>query len=160
MWLCRPEREKLEDADTPFDLILQRSTLARNLKAVYDDLISTGIVHVRVNRWIEVSFCLPQKVHQFHKKDFIIEPEIIHRWLLSACCKSAGRVSQDCLQALSSLRFKCSGVLHCVGWKTVTDILNVLQSIGLVPRSWKIRAIQSTLYCSNMTHTDIKSQEY
>jgi hypothetical protein len=28
-----------------------------------------------------VSFCLPQKVHQFHKKDFIIEPESIHRWL-------------------------------------------------------------------------------
>jgi hypothetical protein len=77
--LRRPEQEKAEDADSPFDLILQRSTLAHNLKAVYDDLISTGIVHVRVNRWIEVSFCLPQKVHQFHKKDPIIEPETIHR---------------------------------------------------------------------------------
>jgi hypothetical protein len=77
--LCRPEGEKPEDADSPFDLILERSTLARNLKTVYDDLISMGVVHVRVNRWIEVSFCLPQKVHQFHKKDFIIEPESIHR---------------------------------------------------------------------------------
>lgn len=80
---ARPELEEAEDVDTPFDQILQRSTLARNLKAVYDDLISTGLVHVRVNRWIEVSFCLPQKVHQFHKKDFIIEPESIHRCLQS-----------------------------------------------------------------------------
>ncbi|XP_021939358.1 GATOR complex protein NPRL3 isoform X2 [Zootermopsis nevadensis] len=80
---ARPEGEKADDADTPFDLILQRSTLARNLKSVYDDLISTGLVHVRVNRWIEVSFCLPQKVHQFYKKDFIIEPESIHRCLQS-----------------------------------------------------------------------------
>ena len=32
-----------------------------------------------INKWIQVSFCLPQKVHQSHKKGLIMNPEMIDR---------------------------------------------------------------------------------
>lgn len=66
---------------SPFELILSRSSLARDLKKVYDDLSSTGLVQIRVNRWIEVSFCLPHKVHQtsYMKRGFVMEPEAIYK---------------------------------------------------------------------------------
>lgn len=64
---------------SPFDLILRRSSLARDLRSAYDDLCLTGLVKLRINRWIDLSFCLTQKVHQFHKKGFMIEPEAIDR---------------------------------------------------------------------------------
>lgn len=34
-----------------------------------------------INNWIQVSFCLPQKVHQSHKKGFVVDPDIIDRCL-------------------------------------------------------------------------------
>nr|XP_053635444.1 GATOR complex protein NPRL3-like [Cherax quadricarinatus] len=48
---------------SPFQLILDRSLLARHLRQVYEELCGLGIVQLRLNKWIEVSFCLPQKVH-------------------------------------------------------------------------------------------------
>lgn len=71
--------------ESAFDLILQKSTLAKQLKGVFQDLIQTGLIRLRINNWLQVSFCLPQKVHQihFHRKNFIIEPEAIDRCLQS-----------------------------------------------------------------------------
>jgi hypothetical protein len=37
-----------------------------------------------INKWIQVRFCLPQKVHQLHKKGLLIEPEIIDRFVTHA----------------------------------------------------------------------------
>uniref|UniRef100_A0A1B6LTL1 GATOR complex protein NPRL3 n=1 Tax=Graphocephala atropunctata TaxID=36148 RepID=A0A1B6LTL1_9HEMI len=68
---------------SPFEIILKRCSLACALRTAYDDLISSGLVRLRINRWIQLTFCLPQKVHQFHKKDFMIEPETIDRCLQS-----------------------------------------------------------------------------
>lgn len=67
--------------ESPFELILRRSSLAKDLKKVYDDLSSTGLVQIRVNRWIEVSFCLPHKVHQtsYMKRGFVMEPDAIDK---------------------------------------------------------------------------------
>ncbi|XP_071551151.1 GATOR1 complex protein NPRL3 isoform X2 [Panulirus ornatus] len=48
---------------SPFQLILDRSLLARHLRQAYEELCGSGIVQLRLNKWIEVSFCLPQKVH-------------------------------------------------------------------------------------------------
>lgn len=73
------ENGRSEDWSSPFELILQRCSLARTLRSVYDDLITSGVVRLRVNHWIQLTFCLPQKVHQFHKKGFMIEPESIDR---------------------------------------------------------------------------------
>lgn len=75
----------IDGAESAFDLILHRSTLAKQLKGVFQDLIHTGLIRLRINNWLQVSFCLPQKVHQihFHRKNFIIEPEAIDRCLQS-----------------------------------------------------------------------------
>ncbi|XP_027228849.1 GATOR1 complex protein NPRL3 [Penaeus vannamei] len=48
---------------SPFQLILDRSLFARHLRQVYEELCGSGIVQLRLNKWIQVSFCLPQKVH-------------------------------------------------------------------------------------------------
>ncbi|XP_071449044.1 GATOR1 complex protein NPRL3 [Hetaerina americana] len=50
--------------ESPYELILQRSGLARDMKAVYENLKSTGLVHLQVNGSIDISFCLPQRVHR------------------------------------------------------------------------------------------------
>ncbi|XP_053994563.1 GATOR complex protein NPRL3 [Hylaeus volcanicus] len=69
--------------ESPYELILQRSLLARDLKSVFSSLSTSGIINIMINKWIQVRFCLPQKVHQSHKKGFVINPEIIDRCLNS-----------------------------------------------------------------------------
>ncbi|XP_028027386.1 GATOR complex protein NPRL3 [Bombyx mandarina] len=64
-----------------YHLILQRSSLARSMKSVFEELSSTGIVQVRVNKWVLLSFCLPHKAHQIHNRGLIIEPETIDKCL-------------------------------------------------------------------------------
>ncbi|XP_015439288.1 PREDICTED: nitrogen permease regulator 3-like protein [Dufourea novaeangliae] len=76
--------ESESDCDeSPDELILQRSLLARDLKSVFSSLSTSGIINIMINKWIQVRFCLPQKVHQSHKKGFVINPEIIDRCLNS-----------------------------------------------------------------------------
>ncbi|XP_076309210.1 GATOR complex protein Nprl3 [Tachypleus tridentatus] len=71
-----------EDSDqSPYALILTRCQLAQALKKVFEDLRSTGEVHLRIHNWIEVSFCLPNKVHRTHNKDIFIEPQAIQSCL-------------------------------------------------------------------------------
>ncbi|CAG9829187.1 unnamed protein product [Diabrotica balteata] len=64
-----------------FKIILEKCSLAGNIKKMYDDLCSTGLVSLRINRWIPLSFCLPQKVHQWHMRGKIVEPGDIDRCL-------------------------------------------------------------------------------
>ncbi|RVE45185.1 hypothetical protein evm_010157 [Chilo suppressalis] len=64
-----------------FHLILQRSSLARSMKSVFEELSSTGIVQVRINKLVLLSFCLPHKAHQIHNRGLIIEPETIDKCL-------------------------------------------------------------------------------
>lgn len=69
--------------ESPYELILQRSSLSRDLKSVFSSLTTSGIINIMINKWIQVRFCLPQKVHQSHKKGFVINPEIIDKCLNS-----------------------------------------------------------------------------
>ncbi|XP_063286299.1 GATOR1 complex protein NPRL3 isoform X2 [Pelobates fuscus] len=48
---------------SPFHHILPKSKLARDLKETYDSLCTTGVVRLHINNWLEVSFCLPHKIH-------------------------------------------------------------------------------------------------
>lgn len=48
---------------------------------MYQDLCATGLLNVTINQFITLSFCLPQKAHQFHKKGVVVEPETIDRCL-------------------------------------------------------------------------------
>ncbi|XP_058116491.1 GATOR complex protein NPRL3 [Anopheles ziemanni] len=62
-----------------FDTILKNTTLAQFIKTIYHDLCSTGLLNVTMNQTVTLSFCLPQKAHQFHKKGVVVEPETIDR---------------------------------------------------------------------------------
>ncbi|XP_055628465.1 GATOR complex protein NPRL3 isoform X2 [Toxorhynchites rutilus septentrionalis] len=64
-----------------FDIILKDCTLAQFIKTVYQDLCTTGLLNVTMNQSVTLSFCLPQKAHQFHKKGIVVEPEAIDRCL-------------------------------------------------------------------------------
>lgn len=44
-------------------------------------LFCVGIVQVRINNWVLLSFCLPHKAHQIHNRGLIIEPECIDKCL-------------------------------------------------------------------------------
>ncbi|XP_041362613.1 GATOR complex protein NPRL3-like isoform X2 [Gigantopelta aegis] len=68
---------------SPYKLILERSQLAQELKKVYDSVLATGIVQFHMNKWVEINFCLPHKIHtiQLGTKLLHIEPEVIHRCL-------------------------------------------------------------------------------
>lgn len=72
--------------ESVFSLILNRSNLARDLKRVFVSLVTTGIVDIKINNWVSVSFCLPQKVHRLklmtHKSMPAIGTKDIKRCLL------------------------------------------------------------------------------
>ncbi|XP_011179579.1 GATOR complex protein NPRL3 [Zeugodacus cucurbitae] len=64
-----------------FDAITEKCTLAQALKSIYHDLCTTGLLNTTLNQYLTVSFCLPQKAHQLHKKGSMVEPEVIDRCL-------------------------------------------------------------------------------
>nr|XP_027200002.1 GATOR complex protein NPRL3-like [Dermatophagoides pteronyssinus] len=49
---------------SPYKLILDRSQLANELKEIFLQLCNEGIVQIKMNQWINLNFCLPQKVHR------------------------------------------------------------------------------------------------
>ncbi|XP_071814720.1 GATOR1 complex protein NPRL3-like [Apostichopus japonicus] len=53
-----------DSEESPFKLLMQRSKLCRGLAGVFQGLTKTGTCHMVINNWIEVSFCLPHKVHK------------------------------------------------------------------------------------------------
>lgn len=66
--------------DQHFERILSHCSLAQALKNVFEDVCTIGIVKLKVNNWIDVSFCLPYKVHHFYKEGLYFEPETITKW--------------------------------------------------------------------------------
>lgn len=76
-----------DNEQIPYSVILEKSTLAKTLKKMYEDLSTFGALYLRINSWIEVSFCLPQKVHKltlkYHEKIPLIDPSEIQKSLES-----------------------------------------------------------------------------
>ncbi|XP_067642677.1 GATOR complex protein NPRL3 isoform X2 [Eurosta solidaginis] len=66
-----------------FDAIVEHCSLAQALKSIYHDLCTTGLLNTTLNQYLTVSFCLPQKAHQLHKKGSMVDPEVIDRCLRS-----------------------------------------------------------------------------
>ncbi|XP_078690901.1 GATOR1 complex protein NPRL3-like isoform X2 [Branchiostoma floridae x Branchiostoma belcheri] len=64
---------------SPFQHMIPRCDLARELRDVYTGLCDLGIVNIRINSWILVSFCLPHKVHNNNVDATKIEPEAVER---------------------------------------------------------------------------------
>ncbi|XP_046690518.1 GATOR complex protein NPRL3 isoform X2 [Silurus meridionalis] len=64
---------------SPFRHILPKCKLASDLKEAYDSLCTTGVVRLHINSWLEVSFCLPHKIHRIGGNH--ISPEALERSL-------------------------------------------------------------------------------
>lgn len=95
-----------------FELILNRSNLARDLKKIFICLSTTGIVDLKINNWVSVSFCLPQKVHRLklmtHKSMPAISARDIKRCLLYLRPYHGLLLLQDTQELLDSLPIDAS----------------------------------------------------
>eukprot|EP00088_Acartia_fossae_P065916 TRINITY_DN8141_c0_g1_i1.p1 TRINITY_DN8141_c0_g1~~TRINITY_DN8141_c0_g1_i1.p1 ORF type:complete len:626 (-),score=98.49 TRINITY_DN8141_c0_g1_i1:146-2023(-) len=70
-----------DQQEHPFSLSMDRSSLAKDIKTIYHSLCSQGEVRLYLNKWIEISFCLPQKVYQLNQQHSFVEPETIFECL-------------------------------------------------------------------------------
>ncbi|XP_063043049.1 GATOR complex protein NPRL3 isoform X1 [Engraulis encrasicolus] len=104
---------------SPFRQILPKCKLARDLKEAYDSLCTTGVVRLHINNWLEVSFCLPHKIHRVGGNH--IPPEALetslkairpyHALLLLGSEKALlAELPLDCSPALVRLIKTCSAV--------------------------------------------------
>ena len=63
--------------------ILERIQLAQHLSQIYNSLGQHEEVHLYLNNWIEINFCLPHKLHyvQVGNKALTMEPDTILKCL-------------------------------------------------------------------------------
>ncbi|KAG9331330.1 hypothetical protein JZ751_019496 [Albula glossodonta] len=104
---------------SPFRQILPKCKLARDLKEAYDSLCTTGVVRLHINNWLEVSFCLPHKIHRVGGRH--IPPKALERslkairpyhalLLLDSEKALLAQLPLDCSPALVRLVKTCSAV--------------------------------------------------
>lgn len=98
--------------ESVFSIILKKSLLARDMKKVFLSLCTTGIVDIRINRWVSVSFCLPQKVHRLklitHESMPAIGDKDIERCLLYLRPYHGFLLLQDAKELLDALPIDAS----------------------------------------------------
>ncbi|XP_056390489.1 GATOR complex protein NPRL3 isoform X3 [Hyla sarda] len=98
-----------EGPQSLFHHILPKCKLARDLKEAYDSLCTTGVVRLHINNWLEVSFCLPHKIHCVGANYLI--PEAIERSLKSIRPYHALLLLKDEKSLLNELPLDCSPAL-------------------------------------------------
>ncbi|XP_041257466.1 GATOR complex protein NPRL3 isoform X5 [Onychostruthus taczanowskii] len=116
--------EATEGPQSPFHHILPKCKLARDLKETYDSLCTTGVVRLHINNWLEVSFCLPHKIHYVATN--FIPPEAIERSLKSIRPYHALLLLNDEKSLLNELPLDCSPALVRV-IKTTSAVKNLQQ---------------------------------
>ncbi|XP_069426527.1 GATOR1 complex protein NPRL3 isoform X5 [Ovis canadensis] len=109
---------------SPFHHILPKCKLARDLKDAYDSLCTSGVVRLHVNSWLEVSFCLPHKIH--YAASSLIPPEAIERSLKAIRPYHALLLLSDEKSLLGELPLDCSPALVRV-IKTTSAVKNLQQ---------------------------------
>ncbi|XP_023325891.1 GATOR complex protein NPRL3 [Eurytemora carolleeae] len=68
--------------DEPLNsLAVDRSSLAKDIQTIYHHLCSTGEIRIYINKWIELSFCLPHKLYKLNFPSSCVEPETIFQCL-------------------------------------------------------------------------------
>ncbi|XP_057716699.1 GATOR complex protein NPRL3 isoform X2 [Corythoichthys intestinalis] len=116
---------------SPFRQILPKCKLAKDLKEAYDSLCTTGVVRLHINNWLEVSFCLPHKIHRIGGN--YIPPEALesslksirpyHALLLLESEKALlGQLPVDCSPAMMRLIKTCSAVKNLQQLAQDTDL--------------------------------------
>ena len=66
-----------ESGISPFRLCLERSQLAQHLKQIFEEMTDKGEVYVKINKYIEINFCNPQKVFYRLNPNLLVEQESI-----------------------------------------------------------------------------------
>ena len=82
--LLRAQEEARPAAEEPghgLELAIECSHLARDIRTIYRDHCNTGEVHLYINKWVELPFCLPQKLHKKHFPGILVEPDSIYECL-------------------------------------------------------------------------------
>ncbi|XP_034147192.1 GATOR complex protein NPRL3-like isoform X3 [Esox lucius] len=116
---------------SPFRQILPKCKLARDLKEAYDSLCTTGVVRLHINNWLEVSFCLPHKIHRVGGNH--VPPEALERslkairpyhalLLLDSEKALLAQLPLDCSPALVRLIKTCSAVKNLQQLAQDTDL--------------------------------------
>ncbi|XP_048187911.1 GATOR complex protein NPRL3 isoform X4 [Perognathus longimembris pacificus] len=113
-----------EGPQSPFHHILPKCKLARDLKEAYDSLCTSGVVRLHINSWLEVSFCLPHKIH--YAASSLIPPEAIERSLKAIRPYHALLLLSDEKSLLGELPIDCSPALVRV-IKTTSPVKNLQQ---------------------------------
>lgn len=75
------DEQQQQPLERTFELIAERCSLAQALKSIYNDLCTTGLLSTTLNQNLTLTFCLPAKAHQLHKKGSMVDPETIDRCL-------------------------------------------------------------------------------
>ncbi|XP_036857663.2 GATOR1 complex protein NPRL3 isoform X4 [Manis javanica] len=109
---------------SPFHHILPKCKLARDLKEAFDSLCTSGVVRLHINSWLEVSFCLPHKIH--YAAASLIPPEAIERSLKAIRPYHALLLLSDEKSLLGELPLDCSPALVRV-IKTTSAVKNLQQ---------------------------------
>ncbi|KAJ3598728.1 hypothetical protein NHX12_000671 [Muraenolepis orangiensis] len=117
-----PEND--ENPQSPFRQILPKCKLARDLKEAYDSLCTTGVVRLHINNWLEVSFCLPHKIHRIGGN--YIHPEALEHSLKAIRPYHALLLLDSEKALLSQLPLDCSpAVVRLI--KTCSPVKNLQQ---------------------------------
>ncbi|KAH8307606.1 hypothetical protein KR044_005236, partial [Drosophila immigrans] len=75
------DEQQQQPLERTFELIAERCSLAQALKSICNDLCTTGLLSTTLNSNLTLTFCLPAKAHQLHKKGSMVDPETIDRCL-------------------------------------------------------------------------------
>ncbi|XP_020788338.1 GATOR complex protein NPRL3 isoform X1 [Boleophthalmus pectinirostris] len=109
---------------SPFRQILPKCKLARDLKDAYDSLCTTGVVRLHINNWLEVSFCLPHKIHRIG--GYYIPPEALESSLKAIRPYHALLLLESEKVLLSQLPLDCSPAMVRL-IKTCSPVKNLQQ---------------------------------
>ncbi|CAL8303272.1 unnamed protein product [Merluccius merluccius] len=113
-----------ESPQSPFRQILPKCKLARDLKEAYDSLCTTGVVRLHINNWLEVSFCLPHKIHRIGGN--YIHPEALEHSLKAIRPYHALLLLDSEKALLNQLPLDCSpAVVRLI--KTCSPVKNLQQ---------------------------------
>ncbi|XP_043818795.1 LOW QUALITY PROTEIN: GATOR complex protein NPRL3 [Dromiciops gliroides] len=110
-----------DSPQSPFHHILPKCNWPETSKDAYDSLCTTGVVRLHINNWLEVSFCLPHKIHYVATN--FIPPEAIERSLKAIRPYHALLLLNDENSLLNELPLDCSPALVRV-IKTTSAVKN------------------------------------
>lgn len=148
------------EGDQHFERILHSCTLAQDLKQVFEDVCTNGLIKLKVNDWVEVSFCLPHKVHHFYRDGQFFESESINKWAhvyLMVCISTTLFCAWRCLKGLRPYH----GLLLLSERKVLLDNLPQDSSpsiVRLINMYNPVKSLQTLSADSDLTLAQVKKK--